>query len=78
MSRTDKDRAHSLQWADPENRRYAMIGNHRTRGGHDGEEHKWMKLSPACHRNCSCRGWGVRSEKRQRRSSWKRELKSEW
>lgn len=70
MSKTDKDRPYRVQYHDPYNRRFRQIGN---LCGFDGiEEYTWRKLWPAsqcwC---CSNRYWDT--EKRKRRSGWKRQ-----
>lgn len=70
MSRTDKDRPGNIQYEDPHNRRFRMLGEQGDEGW------TWKKLHPAsqcwC---CSHRAWIP--EKRKRRSSWKRELREE-
>ena len=71
MSRTDKDRPHRIQIADPCNRRFRMVGVVKW-ARDSSSEYFWMKLSPAtqcwC---CSNRAW--LPYKRKRRSGWKRE-----
>ena len=71
VSRTDKDRPYWVQKADPDNRRFRMIGN--VRWGTDPDEYFWKKLWPAtgcwC---CSNKAW--LPLKRKTRSGWKREV----
>lgn len=72
VSRTDKDRPHRIQIADPCNRRFRMVGNRMWARGN--EEYFWKKLSPATQcMCCSHRAW--LRYKRKRRSGWKREVK---
>lgn len=79
MSRTDKDRPHHIQLADPANRRFAKAGHINdwaTRELGVYTEWTWKKMSPAsqcwC---CSHRVW--LPYKRSRRSSWRREVRRE-
>lgn len=67
MSKTDKDRPHWIQAADPCNRRFKMPGQDGT------EEWFWKKLAPATQCFC-CSNRAFAPYKRKRRSGWKREI----